>query len=90
MGVYGSKVYLAGGMTLLEAYKGGHQNSNAIVSSYDTATDTWDTDYPPLPEPRQHVGYSVVGSTFYVIGGRENGVYEYHNTVRGSTYKRPT
>ena len=90
VGVFGSKVYLAGGMTLLEAYRGGHQNSNPMVSSYDTQTDIWITDYPPLPEPRQHVGYSVVGSTFYVIGGRENGVYEYHDSVYALDLSNPT
>ena len=90
VGVYKSKIYLAGGMTLLEAYKGGHQNSQATVTSYDTESDTWDTDYSPLPEPRQHVGYSVVGSIFYVIGGRENGVYQYHNTTYAMDLDNPT
>lgn len=90
VGVYGSKIFLAGGMTLLQAYEGGHQNSNAMVSSYDTATDTWETDYPPLPEPRQHVGFSTVGSIFYVIAGRENGIYQCSNTLFSLDMKNPT
>jgi N-acetylneuraminic acid mutarotase len=90
VGVYAGKIYLAGGMTLLQAYKGGTQNSQATVSSYDTETDTWDTNYPPLPEPRQHVGYSVVGSAFYVIGGREDGIYHYHNTTYAMDLENPT
>ena len=90
VGVYGSKIYLAGGMTLLQAYQGGHQNSQATVSSYDTKTDTWDTNYPSLPESRQHVGFATVGSTFYVIGGRENGVYQFHNTTYAMDLQNPT
>ena len=81
VGVYNGKVYLAGGMTILQAYKGGHQDSVSAVSSYDTVRDAWNLDYPPLPEPRQHVGGAIVGSTFYVIGGRENGIHQYHNTT---------
>ncbi|KAK5164884.1 uncharacterized protein LTR77_009548 [Saxophila tyrrhenica] len=81
MGVRDSKIYVAGGMTILQAYEGGHQDSVSMVSSYDTLTDSWDIDYPPLPEPRQHVGGAVISSTFYVIGGRENGIHQYHNTT---------
>ena len=90
VGVYDGKVYLAGGMTLLEPYEGGHQNSVSMVSCYDTKTNAWNTDFPPLPEPRQHVGFSVVNSSFYVIGGRENGIYEYHNTVYAMDLGNPT
>ena len=81
IGVYNGKVYLAGGMTILQPYPGGHQDSLSVVSSYDTSRDSWNIDYPPLPQPRQHVGGAVVGSTFYVIGGRENGIEQYHNTT---------
>ena len=89
VGVYNSKIYLAGGMTFLQPYKGGHQDSKSMVSSYDTVSDSWDSDYPPLPEPRQHVGGAVVGSTFYVIGGRVNGIEQYHNTTYALDLEKP-
>ena len=90
VGVCNGKLYLAGGMTLLQAYKGGHQDSLSTVSSYDITTNTWDVNHPPLPEPRQHVGGAVVGSTFYVIGGRENGVEKYHNMTYALDLENPT
>ena len=90
VGVCDGKIYLAGGMTLLQAYIGGHQNSVSTVSSYDISSDTWNLDLPSLPQPRQHVGGAVVGSTFYVIGGRENGVYQYHNSTYALDLKNPT
>ena len=89
VGVYDGKIYLAGGMTLLQPYRGGHQNSVSMVSSYDTRSNSWNLKYPPLPEPRQHVGGVVVGSTFYVIGGRENGIFQYHNTTYALDLENP-
>lgn len=90
VGVYKSTVFLAGGMTLLRPYPPGEQNCLWIVSSYDTVTDSWKTDYPPLPAPRQHVGGAVVNGTFYVIGGRENDINQYHNTVFALDLENPT
>lgn len=90
VGVYGSTVYLAGGMTILEAHaQSGIMNSLVLVSSYDTATGLWSA-LPDLPEPRQHVAGAVVGSTFYVIGGRENSIAEYHNTTYALNLTNPT
>lgn len=67
VGVYNSSVYLAGGMTYQAVTV-----ADALTSvwSYDTASDAWRTDYPDLPEGRQHVGGAVVGHTLYVVGGR--------------------
>lgn len=80
MGVYNNTIYLAGRMTILQISKG-NQDSLCSVIAYDILTDTWRTDLPPLPSPRQHVGGVVVDSIFYVIGGRENGTTQYHNTT---------
>lgn len=90
VGVHGSTVYVAGGMTVLEAHAvNGIENSLVFVSSYNTETGTWSA-LPDLPEPRQHVGGAVVGSIFYVIGGRENGIEQYHNTTYALDLSNPT
>lgn len=70
------------GMRSLEVRPEGLQDSVALVSSYDTESDNWDTDYPPLPEARDHVGGAVIGDTFYVTGGRIRG----QTNVRGDTW----
>ena len=80
VGAYQNKIYLAGGMTLLD-WQGGVQDSLASVIAYDMMENTWDLSLPDLPRPRQHVGGAVVGSTFFVIGGRENSIYEYDSSV---------
>lgn len=89
VGIHNGKVYIAGGMSLLQPYPGGHQNSLSMVSSYDIQSNSWNVDLPPLPQPRQHVGGAVVGSTFYVIGGRENGIYQYRNTTYALDLENP-
>lgn len=81
VGVYKNKIYLAGGQNYIMLTKQGDQNALRGVSAYDTDTDSWEK-LPPIPQPRQHVAGVVVDSTFYVIGGRENGQYK----VQNSTY----
>lgn len=80
IGVHGSTVYVAGGMSRLAATANGTQDALADVSSYDTLTDTWNEGYPPLPGPRQHAGGVVVNGVMYVIGGRED-VEHHYDTV---------
>jgi N-acetylneuraminic acid mutarotase len=80
IGVHWSMVYVAGGMSQLTATANGTQDALADVSSYDTATDTWHEDYPPLPGPRQHAGAAVVNGVLYVIGGRVE-VEKHYDTV---------
>jgi N-acetylneuraminic acid mutarotase len=80
MGVHGAKVYVAGGMSRLEATANGTQDALVDVSCYDTATDTWSEDYPPLPDARQHAGGAVVNGVMYVLGGRKE-VDHHYDTV---------
>ncbi|WNG18174.1 Kelch repeat-containing protein [Cystobacter fuscus] len=77
VGVSGTKIYLAGGLRSLAPE---FQDTVATFSSYDVAQDTWET-LPSLPEPRDHVGGAVVDGTFYVLGGRANGVENVKGTV---------
>jgi N-acetylneuraminic acid mutarotase len=80
VGVYNGKVVVAGGQTYIHL-QDSSQDALRTVSAYDVDADVW-SELPPLPEPRQHVSGGVVGSTFYVIGGRTTG----QEKVQSSTY----
>ncbi|KAK0704518.1 hypothetical protein B0H67DRAFT_648946 [Lasiosphaeris hirsuta] len=75
-GVWGSIIFLAGGMRTLVPVAGGEQDTVDVVSAYDTVGREW-VDLPPaaarIPGARDHAGGAVVGHTFYVVGGRERG-----------------
>ncbi len=79
VGVYGSTIYIAGGLTLLNVFTGA-QPTVDIVTSYNTKTQEW-TTLPCLPEGRDHVGGVVMKNIFYVVGGRINGIANVRNTV---------
>ncbi|KAI0114195.1 galactose oxidase [Hypoxylon sp. NC0597] len=80
VGISGHTVYLAGGMERLELTENGIQKSLSIVTAYDTNTGAW-TTLPNLPAPRDHVGGAIIGRTFYVVGGRDNGQFNGRNTT---------
>ena len=73
IGVIAGKVYVAGGLA---------DGPLADFSSYDPATDTWDTTLPDLPEPLDHLMGAVVGDTLYAIGGRSGDI----EAVKSSVY----
>ncbi len=77
VGASGTKIYLAGGLRSLSPQ---FQDTVLAFASYDVVTGAWET-LPDLPEPRDHVGGAVVGSTFYVLGGRANGQGNVKDTV---------
>ena len=81
VGVHGSTIYLAGGLTMLDLGPDAIQDSVALVSSFDTKTGVWDTSLPPIPGPRDHVGGGIVGNTFYVTGGRDHGQFNTRNNT---------
>lgn len=81
MGVHGTSIYLAGGMTTLDVAGGGYQDSVTTVSAYDTARGTWTTFSENLPEGRDHAGGAVVDSKLYVLGGRYFGQDGNRDTV---------
>lgn len=84
VGVYGSLIVLAGGMTDLELSGGRAQNSVGDVSIFDTEKRRW-LDLPRrarrLPEARDHAGGAVVGGKMYVLGGRAQGQENVRDTV---------
>jgi N-acetylneuraminic acid mutarotase len=84
VGVYDSKIYLAGGMTELELFHDGTQRTASVISIYDTVSRSW-LEVPELakylPEGRDHAGAAVVGSKMYVLGGRTNGQENIRDTV---------
>jgi hypothetical protein len=84
VGVYGSLIVLAGGMTDLELSDAGAQNSVDDVSIFDTKKRRW-LHLPRrarrLPEARDHAGGAVVGEKMYVLGGRVQGQENIRGTV---------
>lgn len=58
--VIDGRIYVAGGL-------GG--GARAAFSSYDPASDTWET-LPDLPKPLDHLAAGAVDGIFYVLGGR--------------------
>ncbi|ETS85185.1 hypothetical protein PFICI_03210 [Pestalotiopsis fici W106-1] len=81
MGVHGEMIYLAGGMTVLMT---GYQDAVNSVISFNTTSNAWQRlvmGAAELPESRQHAAGSVVGDTFYVIGGRRYGQLNFRDTV---------
>ncbi|KAF2872802.1 kelch domain-containing protein [Massariosphaeria phaeospora] len=85
VGVYASKIYLAGGMTHLDLRPNGRTLTSSVVSIYDTVSGAW-LEVPPqakhLPEVRDHAGAAVIGSKMYVLGGRYIG----QGGLRGTVY----
>jgi N-acetylneuraminic acid mutarotase len=55
------------------------------VSAFNTTSRKWLTNIPAIasriPQPRDHVGAAVVGSKFYVIGGRDTETSNVKDTV---------
>lgn len=76
MGVYDKKIYLAGGMSILELSGDHTQATVSMVSIFDTETQKW-LEVPQaaknIPEGRDHAGAAVVGDKMY-----ENSVYQMH------------
>lgn len=91
VGVYNDTIYLAGGQLFLEIVPPYRQPGLELVSSYNVKSNAWDTtSLPPLPQARQHASGAVVGSTFYVIGGREFDIGSFHDTVFALDLDNPT
>ncbi|WDK21723.1 kelch domain-containing protein [Colletotrichum graminicola] len=85
IGVLGNTIVLAGGMRTLEPIGvEGEQDTVDFVSMFDTKSCTW-SHVPEaasvLPEGRDHAAGSVIGSRFYVLGGRLRGQYNVKDTV---------
>ena len=84
VGVYGSKIFLVGGMTDLELSGNAIQNSVKVVSVFDTKRRQW-LDVPHkakyLPEARDHAAAGVVDGKMYVLGGRDQGQEHVKDTV---------
>lgn len=68
-------------MTQLELSGDFTQASVALVTSFNTVTKTWTTNYPPLPGARDHVAGSTFGNKFYVTGGRDMGQLNWRNNT---------
>lgn len=80
-GVHGEMIYLAGGATMLQNL---YQDSVAMVTAFNTTSGSWQR-LPPaaasIPASRRGGVGSIVGDTFYVIGGRWFGQLNVTGTV---------
>ncbi|KAI9689625.1 MAG: hypothetical protein M1820_010146 [Bogoriella megaspora] len=82
-GVHGDIIYLAGGMTVLQNT---YQDSVTVVTAFNTTSGQWQrlpAAAANIPEGRQHAVGSVIGDTFYVIGGR----WFSQTAVRGTVFE---
>ncbi|KAM0543258.1 hypothetical protein ACHAPJ_012404 [Fusarium lateritium] len=81
VGVHGEMIYLAGGMTTLQDT---YQDGVLTVTTFNTTSGEWQrlvAGAAELPESRQHGAGSVIGDTFYVVGGRLFGQTNFRDTV---------
>lgn len=79
VGVSGTTIYLAGGLSMTNITSG-EQPTVDIVTSYDVRSKRW-TNLPSMPAPRDHAGAGLVGRKLYVLGGRSFGNTNIVNTV---------
>ncbi|RFU74038.1 kelch domain-containing 8a [Trichoderma arundinaceum] len=93
IGVHSSTIFLAGGMRTLMPGVGGEHDTLDVVSAYDSALRSW-LSLPPLaqhlPARRDHAGSAVVGSTLYVLGGRDRGQVNVRDTVFALDLTQPS
>lgn len=59
---------------------GEHAETLGWLDEYDPATDTWKSDFPAAPNPRDHTGGGIVNGRFCVAGGRNGGVASFFTT----------
>lgn len=77
----GRKIYVSHGN------RGGHETANFSTSYgwldyYDIDTDTWITNLPDAPNPRDHTGGGYIrGRYICVAGGRDGGSINFFNAV---------
>ncbi|KAI8625835.1 hypothetical protein F5Y19DRAFT_448934 [Xylariaceae sp. FL1651] len=88
VGVFGTTVYLAGGLRSTHLVPGGLEETIDTVTSYDVRTGVW-TTLPSLPAPRDHVAGAVVGTKFFVAGGRDHGHANFRNTTWALDLRAP-
>ncbi|KAJ0330030.1 hypothetical protein COL5a_003863 [Colletotrichum fioriniae] len=81
LGVTGDRIIVAGSISLLELGEDGLQETVDTVSSYNFVTKEWES-LPSLPEGREHAGGGVIGTNFYVVGGR----FRSQTAVCGTVY----
>jgi N-acetylneuraminic acid mutarotase len=64
--------------------EGGREESTDKVSIFDTKKRAWETvpgKAKRVPEARDHTGSAVVGTKFYILGGRNSGQVNVRDTV---------
>lgn len=67
--VVGDTLYVMGGRQTETGSGTGSQGFVDVVEAYVPLTDTWLTEYPPLPSPAALQASAVVGRRIYLLGG---------------------
>jgi len=62
---YHDRIYVIGGNTA-----NGGFGEIGVVEAYDIATNSWIQNLAPLPTPRDHAMYGMLGTRIHVVGGR--------------------
>ncbi|CAN8071145.1 unnamed protein product [Agarophyton chilense] len=82
--LYDDKIYVVAGN---RGGHGAHATTLGWMDYYDLQTQTWVTNLPDMPSPRDHVGGAIVkGDKLCVAGGRDGGVASFFTATKSSTY----
>lgn len=69
--------------------RGGHgaqSTSLGWMDCYNVKTNKWNSNYPNMPDPRDHTGGALVNRQLCVAGGRNSGVANFFGAVKRSTW----
>lgn len=83
-----SAVLFKGKIYVTHGNRGGHgQQATTLgwMDAYDIASDTWETNLPDAPHPRDHTGGVMVNGKLCVAGGRDGGAAAFFNAPILST-----
>lgn len=78
-----SAVLRNGKIYVTHGNRGGHGSQATTLGwmdAYDIASDTWETNLPNAPHPRDHTGGAMVNGKLCVAGGRDGGVSDFFNS----------
>ncbi len=72
IGVLENRIVLAGGL---------RGDAIADVIAYDIESNAWETGWPPLPSPTDHLVGAAIDNVLYAIGGRDGGIDSVKDSV---------
>ena len=82
VGVRGTTIYLAGGLSNTSLTPADEEGTVGIFTSFCTQTKKF-TTLPNMPAGRDHAGVGLIDNNLYVLGGRYGG----HNNTKNTVYR---